>query len=98
MKSVGIIILMGIVAIMTSFALPQQTTGKEIFESNCSKCHGKEGTKKGFGVKSLQKSQLTTAENTEIITNGKGKMPSWKGSLTTEQINQVVGYIEELRK
>jgi cytochrome c6 len=82
----------------TSFNVEiQEASGKEIFEKNCAKCHGKDGTKKSFGVKSLQKSTLTTAENFDIISNGKGKMPSWKEALTNEQINKVVEYIETLR-
>ena len=96
MKIQQIMLQIGILGVITGFVLHnQQVSGREVFDNNCSKCHGKEGAKKAFGVKSLQKSQLTTAQNVEIITNGKGKMPSWKGVLTTEQINQVVGYIEE---
>ena len=99
MKIKEIVTLGAITTLMAGFIQPnQQLTGKEIFENNCSKCHGKDGTKKAFGVKSLQKSRLTTAENFDIISNGKGKMPSWKATLSNEQINQVIAYIEELRK
>ena len=99
MKIKEIVLQIAFFMVVTSFIQPnQQIIGKEVFEKNCSKCHGKDGTKKAFGVKSLEKSQLTTAESFDIITNGKGKMPSWKGTLTNEQINQVVEYIEELRK
>ena len=99
MKIKEIVLQIAFFMVVTSFIQPnQQIIGKEVFEKNCSKCHGKDGTKKAFGVKSLEKSQLTTAESFNIITNGKGKMPSWKGTLTNEQINQVVEYIEELRK
>lgn len=99
MKIKEIVLQIVFFVVMTSFINPnQQPAGKAVFEENCSKCHGKDGSKKVFGVKSLQKSQLTTAENFAIISNGKGKMPSWKEALTNEQINQVIEYIEELRK
>lgn len=76
----------------------QEATGKEIFEKNCAKCHGKDGTKRLLGAKNLQKSVLTTTENYEIIANGKGKMPSWKEKLSTEQINQVIEYLDILKQ
>ncbi len=76
----------------------QDPTGKDIYEKNCAKCHGKDGAKKAFGVKSLQKSILSATENYEIITNGKGKMPSWKATLTPEQINQVIEYLDILKQ
>lgn len=99
MKIKEIVLQITFFMVITSFTHPnQQITGKEIFEKNCSKCHGKDGTKKAFGVKSLEKSQLTAAENFDIISNGKGKMPSWKNTLPNEQINQVIAYIEDLRK
>lgn len=76
----------------------QEPIGKEIFEKNCTKCHGKDGTKRLLGAKNLQKSILTATENYEIIANGKGKMPSWKEKLSTEQINQVIEYLDVLKQ
>ena len=40
----------------------------------------------------------TDAELTEIISAGKGAMPSYKGKLTDDQIKQLVGYIRDLAK
>jgi mono/diheme cytochrome c family protein len=40
---------------------------------------------------------MTDAQLTEIITNGKGKMPKY-GSLTPEQIKGLVAYIRTLKK
>jgi cytochrome c6 len=76
----------------------QLSTGREIYEKNCAKCHGKDGSKKSFGVKSLQKSQLSSTETLEIITNGNGKMPNWKEKLSIQEIEQVSEYIDTLRK
>lgn len=97
MKTIIISILIGIST--TGFNNEvQEPTGKEVFEKNCTKCHGKDGTKRLLGAKNLQKSILTTAENFEIIANGKGKMPSWKEKLSTEQINQVIAYLDILKQ
>lgn len=97
MKTIIISILIGIST--TGFNKEvQEPTGKEIFEKNCTKCHGKDGTKRLLGAKNLQKSILTTTENYEIIANGKGRMPSWKEKLSTEQINQVIEYLDILKQ
>jgi cytochrome c6 len=76
----------------------QLDTGREVYEKNCAKCHGKDGSKKSFGVKSLQKSQLSSTETLEIITNGNGKMPNWKEKLSIQEIEQVSEYIDTFRK
>ncbi len=94
-----LIIAIAISLSFTDFAKKIQVpVGKEIFEQNCTKCHGKDGTKRLLGAKNLQKSVLTTTENYEIIANGKGKMPSWKEKLSTEQINQVIAYLDVLKQ
>lgn len=38
------------------------------------------------------------ADLTQIITAGKGAMPSYKGKLTDAQIKDLVGYIRSLAK
>ncbi|MCL9804319.1 cytochrome c [Flavobacterium amniphilum] len=72
--------------------------GKKLFESKCARCHGKDGTKGLFGAKNLQKSKLTDAEYTKVITNGIAFMPAWKKRLSGDQITEVIHYIKELKK
>ncbi len=97
MKTIIISLAMGISAVGFNNT-SEESTGKEIFEKNCAKCHGKDGTKRLLGAKNLQISVLTATENYEIIANGKGKMPSWKEKLSTEQINQVIEYLAILKQ
>jgi mono/diheme cytochrome c family protein len=40
----------------------------------------------------------TDAELTATITNGKNKMPAYKGKLDDAQIKQLVGFVRELAK
>ena len=40
----------------------------------------------------------TDAQLTDIVTNGKGKMPAYKGKLTDAQIKELVGFIRSLAK
>lgn len=99
MKNAVIVITFSLLIKNMNFTQPNQiATGREVYEKNCTKCHGKDGSKKAFGVKSLQKSLLSNAEKLEIITNGKGKMPSWKDNLSVQEINQVAQYIDTLSK
>lgn len=72
--------------------------GKELFEQNCSKCHGYDGSKGKFGAKNLQKSTLTNEQYFRIIQKGKGIMPSWEKKLTREQIIDITSYIKTFKK
>ena len=75
-----------------------EKTGKEIFESNCARCHGTDGTKGKWGAKNLKLSNLADNELLAIISNGKRIMPAWNHTLTTNEIELVKEYIKTLRK
>ena len=74
------------------------SSGKVLFEQNCSKCHGIDGTKGKFGAKNLQKSVLTYDQYLRTIRKGKGIMPSWEKKLTAYQITDIISYIKTFRK
>jgi cytochrome c6 len=69
-------------------------------------CHAADGsgnTPAGKATKardfaSPEVQSLTDAQLSEIITNGKDKMPAYKGKLTDDQIKGLVTYIRELAK
>lgn len=96
-------IVIGIVALsLFSFATPLQRirtsdAGKDIFSKNCTRCHGMDGTKGKWGAKNLQQSTLSDVDMVRIITQGRGIMPSWKNSLTNEEIESVKDYVKTLR-
>ncbi|MES2512509.1 MAG: cytochrome c [Bacteroidota bacterium] len=68
--------------------------GKEIFEEKCELCHGRDGKQGTNGAKDLSVTQLSHTGITEIITQGKNTMASYKDVLTAEQIEAVAVYIE----
>ena len=77
------------------------------FAKNCATCHGKDGRAKTFKAKFNHARDLTdpqwqsgvTDERIfNSITNGKGKMPSFKRKLTNEQIESLVTYVRGLKK
>lgn len=87
-------------------AAQAQSAGKSIFTSKCSICHGADGkgnTSIGKSLKiadlhSADVQKMSDADLQSVITNGKNKMPSFKGKLTDAQIVQVISYIRELGK
>ena|SRR5271166_4583099 len=76
------------------------------YKAKCAMCHGPTGAGdtvmgknmkiRDFGSADVQ--SQTDAQLTDIITKGKGKMPSYDGKLTKEQIDGLVKWIRTLKK
>jgi len=79
--------------------------GAAIFKAKCAMCHGPNGDAstgmaKSMGLKPLSSPDVqkqSAADITNIVTNGKGKMPASKGKLTDEEISAVVTYVKSLK-
>ncbi|MGR3310932.1 MAG: c-type cytochrome [Candidatus Brocadiales bacterium] len=91
-------------------ANPPKGEGKinaiKVYRNNCKKCHGWDGKRTTRG-KALGASDFTNAswqtsisdsEIIEAITNGKKKMPSWKGELSAKEILAVGKFIRSFVK
>jgi mono/diheme cytochrome c family protein len=75
---------------------PEQAGGAVLFRDNCARCHGAnlEGTKKGPRLAEIRNKKHWTDERiTGRILNGAGKMPSFRESLSENQIQQLIGYL-----
>jgi mono/diheme cytochrome c family protein len=66
-------------------------------------CHGPNGAGSEIGksmnvpdLRSAAVQKLPEAELTKVIADGKGGMPSFKGSLSAGQIHEIVAYIGTL--
>jgi cytochrome c6 len=98
----GVILLPLIISFFSFATFHQQgktkTTGKELFEGNCAKCHGADGTRGKWGAKNLQLSTLSDDELFTIVSTGKRMMPAWNQRLTKVEIERVIDYIKTLRK
>ena len=88
-------------------AAPAAVDAKAIFDSKCAKCHGKDGRAKTFRGKLIHARDLTDAGWQSNVTderlfnsvsNGKGKMPDFKKSLSEDQIDALVAYVRSLKK
>lgn len=78
--------------------------GAKIYAMSCARCHGADGRAKTGKGKQTGAVDLTSddwepneARDTRIVTNGKGKMPSFKKSLKPDDIKSVVAYIRKFK-
>ena len=87
-------------------AVADDAAGKSLFTQKCVICHGADGhgnTAIGKNLKikdfhSPEVQAMSEADLKAIVTNGKNKMPPFKGKLTEAQIDQVVDYVRDLGK
>src|SRR5512143_3012194 len=103
MRSARIVLLLAVVlGLMIPTAVFAQSGGADTFKAKCAMCHGPDGKKEnpGMGTKSLagpDVQKMSEADLVAAITNGKGKMPAYKGKLTDDQIKAVAAYIKTLK-
>ena len=80
--------------------------GQATYKAKCAACHGADGKGqtgmgKAFKIRDLGSAEVQKQSDEElsgIISNGKGKMPAYKGKLTDAQISDLVSYIRTLKK
>lgn len=78
----------------------------DLYKGKCQGCHGpggvpSDGMAKAMGLKPLggpDVQGMSDADLTAAITNGKGKMKPFKGTLTDAQIKDLVTYVRSLKK
>lgn len=83
-----------------------QSAGEAVYKTKCQSCHGAQGTPnpgiaKMMGVKPASDPSVKSISEATMIadtTNGKGKMPAFKGKLTEAQIKDSVAYFRSLAK
>lgn len=78
---------------MSFVAMPVFADGAATYTAKCKMCHGAVGEKNFADVASKSEADLA-----RITTDGKGKMPSYKGKLSDDDIKGVVAYIKTLKK
>ena len=84
------------VSIDTTTATSSAEIGKAIYTQKCTPCHGASGDANIAGAKNLKTTTMSAEELKNIIKNGNGGMPAF-GSLTDEQIAELVEYLKTLR-
>ena len=86
-----------------SVSAAEQKT-QDLYKSKCQGCHGADGKAttigKKLGAKDFQDPEAAKASKADwvkITSEGKGKMPAYKGKLTDEQISELVTYVKEMK-
>jgi cytochrome c6 len=83
---------------------PDTAAASATFRTKCATCHGQDGAGSEVGksmnvpdLRSEAVQKKADAELAQVISNGKGGMPPFKGSLSEDQIQALVAHIRTLR-
>lgn len=77
--------------------------GADDYKAKCAMCHGADGAgamAKKMGSRDLNSAEvkaMSEADIAKIISDGKGKMPAFKGKLSDDQIKAVAAYVKTLK-
>ena|ERR1700686_337678 len=92
------------VVLTLSLSARAQNGSETLYKSKCAACHGADGSASAMGKKlgahdfqTADVQKMSDAELTDVITNGKNKMPKY-GSLKADDIKGLVAYIRTLKK
>ena len=94
-----------VVSIVRADPGPDSAASSATFRTKCAMCHGQDGggseVGKSMNVPDLRSplvQKLPDAELVQVISNGKGGMPSFKNSLNEDQIHSLVAQIRSLHQ
>ncbi len=94
-----------VVSIVEANPGPDSAASSATFRTKCAMCHGQDGGGSEVGksmnvpdLRSQAVQKLPGAELAQVIANGKGGMPSFKNSLSEEQIHALVAHIRSLHQ
>jgi cytochrome c6 len=93
-----------VASIVRANPVPDGAASSATFRTKCAMCHGADGSGSAVGksmnvpdLRSPVVQKLPDAELAQVIADGKGGMPSFKSSLSEEQIHALVAQIRSLR-
>ena len=105
-KSLVIVTILALMIVPQFVFADASPDGGAVFKAKCASCHGPDGkaqTSVGKAMKigdlaSADIQKMSDADLAKVIEDGKGKMPAYKGKLSTDEINAVVKFIRSLKK
>src|SRR6266478_1822310 len=94
-----------VVSIVRADRGPDSAASSATFRTKCAMCHGPDGSGSEVGksmnvpdLRSPVVQKLPDAQLAQVIANGKGGMPSFKNSLSEQQIHALLAHIRSLRQ
>jgi mono/diheme cytochrome c family protein len=107
-SAILLLLFVGLTLFVASIAranpVPDSAASGATFRTKCAVCHGPDGggseVGKSMNVPDLRSEAVQKrpdAELAQIISDGKGGMPSFKSSLSEAQIHDLVSYVHSLR-
>jgi cytochrome c6 len=94
-----------VVSIVRANPVPDGAASSATFRTKCAMCHGPDGSGSEVGksmnvpdLRSPVVQKLPDAQLAQVIANGKGGMPSFKNSLSEQQIHALLAHIRSLRQ
>ena len=91
------------ISIVRANTVQDRAAATATFRTKCVMCHGPDGSGSEVGksmsvpdLRSQEVQKLSDAELSQVISEGKGGMPSFKSSLTPDQIHALVTHIRTL--
>jgi cytochrome c6 len=92
-----------VVSVVQANPGPDGAATSATFRTKCATCHGQDGGGSEVGksmnvpdLRSPEVQKLPDAELAKVISDGKGGMPSYKNSLTEDQIHALVKQIRSM--
>jgi cytochrome c6 len=104
-KVVVVLIAVAIAVIGMPAIADSGPDGAALYKSKCAMCHGPDGsgntpTGKAMKVRDLKSAEVKKMSDKEIatvISDGKAKMPAYKGKLSTVEIEALVDFVKKLK-
>ena len=105
-KTIRSLVALAAVVLLAGTVGFAQSSGEATYKAKCQSCHGAEGVPnpgiaKAMGVKPASDpsvKSLSEAQMIAVTTNGKGKMPAYKGKLSDADIKASVDYFRTFAK
>lgn len=106
-RSVRISSILVLIALTVAWSVPAfAADGAAIYKAKCALCHGADGTGntpagKMMKVKDLAGADVQKQSDADLektITSGKGKMPSFAGKLSADELKTVIAFIRGFKK
>ncbi len=99
-----VVLTLFVVSIVEAKPGPDSAASSATFRTKCAMCHGPDGSGSAVGksmnvpdLRSPEVQKVPDAQLAQIISDGKGGMPSFKGSLSEDQVHSLVTYVRSLR-